>query len=51
MREMLQVGGPNNFWINMSMLLLGYTKRDNEEITLQSRESLECGGDRAGSGL
>lgn len=51
MREMLQVGGPTNFWINMSMLLLGYTKRDNEEITLQSREGLECGKGRAGPGL
>lgn len=45
------MGGPTNFWINMSVLFLGYTKRDNEEITLQSREGLECGGGRAGPGL
>lgn len=51
MGEMLQVGGPTNFWINMSVLLLSYAKRDNEEITLQSREGLECGGSRAGPGL
>lgn len=51
LREMLQMGGPTNFWINMSVLFLGYTKKDNEEITLQSREGLECGGGRAGPSL
>lgn len=44
-------GSLTYFWMNISVLLLGYTKRDNEEALSQGRKDLACGEGRAGLSL